>query len=194
MSSMKPVGDIDIDVPPTFSAKIFPWAQASIVKKELSPHPCGVYPQRIPVDPYSKLAAIPYEQAEEVGYQKIDFLHLSVYQHFATQDEIESLLKKEPDWSLLELRSSHPKLFQPANHGDLLQELKPRSIEDLADVLALIRPAKKQLLGLYRKSRDMARQVIWEKNGGAYAFKKSHALGYALVIVLQLHLIEQNRL
>ena len=188
--------DIDIDCSPSFKPEaIFPWVRASVVRDgQLTPHPCGVYPQSIPVDPVTKLAAIPYAEAEELGFFKIDFLHLNVYSVFTSRDEIDALIAKEPDWSLLQLPSNHAKLFQLAKHGDLLLKLKPASIEELADILALIRPGKKQLAGLYQKDRKMARLALWARDESGYSFKKSHALSYAYVIVLQLHLIEQNRL
>lgn len=188
--------DVDIDVPPSFQPNdFFNWARASLVRDgELSQHPCGVYPQEIPIDPLTGLAAIPYDAAEELGYFKIDFLHLNVYRYFSSRSEITDLLKKEPDWLLLLVPSNHQKLFQLANHGDLLLKLQPENTEDLADVLALIRPGKRQLLALYQKDKKLARTLLWAKDNDAYSFKKSHALSYALVIQLQLHLIEQGRL
>lgn len=137
---------------------------------------------------------MPYDAAEELGYFKIDFLHLNVYQHFKTRTEIDELLAKEPDWTLLQVPSNHPKLFQLANHGELLLKLKPASVIEVADVMALIRPAKRQLVPLYQKSKEMARSILWKADDTGYAFKKSHALGYSYVLILQLHLIEQGRL
>jgi len=189
--------DIDIDVTPSFKAKdYFPkWVQASVVRDgKLTAHPVGVYPQKMAVDPYTGLAAIPYEEAEELGYLKVDLLHLNVYEHFKSRLEIEELLKKEPDWTLLQLPSTWPKLFQLAKHGELLQKIKPKSIEELADCMALIRPGKKTLLGLYMKERDACRKVLYAKDDDGYSFKRSHSLAYSLVVVLQLHLIEQGRL
>jgi DNA polymerase III alpha subunit len=189
--------DIDVDTSPTFDPTLlFPWTRAAVVREgQYTQHPCGVYPQAIPVDPVSGLAAIPYDAAEELGYFKIDFLHLNVYQLFKDRAEIDRLIALEPDWALLQVPSNHFKLFQLANHGELLMKLKPASIEDLADVMALIRPGKRQLVPLYQKSKEMARPLIWKRDGeSGYAFKKSHALSYSYVLVLQLHLIEQGRL
>lgn len=194
---MSSSGDIDIDTAPDFKpSTIFPtWPRAAILKDgKLSAHPCGVYPQRMAVDPVTGLAAIPYDQAEDLGYQKIDFLHLSVYQHFKTRAEIDELLKKEPDWSLLQLPSAQAKIFQLGKHGDLLSDLKPRSIMELADIMALIRPGKKAFIGLYKKDREAARKVLFAKDETGYYFKKSHAICYSYVVWLQLHLIEQGRL
>jgi len=189
--------DVDIDVTPTFKPeRYFPdWVRAAVLRgDELTSHPCGVYPQAIAKDPVTGLAAIPYEDAEELGYLKVDFLHLNVYQHFKDRAEIEDLLKKEPDWTLLQLPSAQKKLFQLAKHGDLLSDLKPKSLEDLADVMALIRPGKKALLPLYKKEKLACRRGLFAKDDAGYSFKKSHALAYALVVTLQLHLVEQGRL
>lgn len=139
-------------------------------------------------------SAIPYSEAEELGYLKVDFLHVSAYNGFKSRDEIEKYMLIEPDWSLLQLQSTWPKLFQLSKHGDLLTALKPRTIQELADCMALIRPGKKTLIGLYSKAKTQARMALYAKDENGYSFKKSHAYAYAYVVWLQLHLIEQGRL
>lgn len=145
-------------------------------------------------DPVTKLSAIPYDQAEDLGFLKIDFLHLNVYSKFKSRAEIEEMIKKEPNWTLLQRPSTHEKLFQLSKHGEMLMALKPSSISDLADCMALIRPGKKTLVGLYSKNREQARKALYAKDDSGYSFKKSHALAYSYVVVLQLHLIEDGRL
>ena len=189
--------DIDIDTPPSFDpTKVFTlWPRASVLRDgKLTPHPCGVYPQTMPRDPLTKLSAIPYSEAEELGFLKVDFLHLSVYSRFGSRAEIDELLALEPNWTLLQLESTHSKLFQLAKHGDLLISVKPKNILELADCMALIRPGKKVLIGLYTKNRTEARKALYAKDDAGYSFKKSHALAYAFVVHLQLHLIEQGKL
>jgi len=189
--------DVDIDCEPTFKpTTIFKtWPRAMVLKEQsITAHPCGVYPQRMAFDPVTGLAAIPYDVAEDLGYLKVDFLHLSVYKHFQTRAEIDELLKKEPDWDLLRVPSHQEKLFQLSKHGQLLSDLKPRTVMEVADVMALIRPGKKEFIGLYKKDREVARRILYAKDDQGYAFKKSHALAYSYVIWLQLHLIEQGRL
>lgn len=190
--------DIDIDVQTSFEPlKLFPsWVKAAVVRDgKLTPHPCGVYPQGIPRDPLTKLSAIPYDKAEELGYLKIDFLHLSAYSAFATRQQIEELVDQEPNWTLLQLQSTHQKLFQLAKHGEMLISVKPKTVQELADCMALIRPGKKVLLPLYLKNRAEVRKGLYAKDPeSGYAFKKSHAVAYAYVVVLQLHLIEQGKL
>lgn len=189
--------DVDIDITPEFKPlSLFKnWTRASTLHdRKLTAHNVGVYPQNIAVDPVTGLAAIPYEEAEELGYLKIDFLPLHVYKHFKSRAEIEALLRKEPDWNLLLVPSQQEKLFQLKKHGDLLNELKPRSIMEVADIMALIRPGKKQFVGLYKKDRVAAQRILYAQDETGYSFKKSHALAYAYVVWLQLHLIEQNSL
>jgi hypothetical protein len=184
--------DIDIDFKTDFSPEsVFPWTRASTIRNGfLAPHPVGVYPQRIPVDFATKLAAIPYERAEEANYTKIDMLHLSVYDYFESREEITELLKIEPDWNLLLIPSEQVKLFQLKQHGDVLTEIRPRNIEELADVLALIRPGKRQLTKLYKADRAGTRRILYARDESGYSFKKSHSIAYGMVIVLQLHLIK----
>jgi DNA polymerase III alpha subunit len=193
---MNNLPDVDIDFPTSFNPSAhFNWTRASILKdEELRPHPCGVYPQNIPIDSLTQLAAIPYAAAEELGYFKIDFLHLGIYDYFSSREEIEQLLEVEPDWELLQIPTEQKKLFQLSKHGDVLTEIKPRSIEELADALALIRPGKKQYLKLYRSNPEPTKRILYSKSEDGYSFKKSHAIAYALVIVLQLHLIKAGLL
>jgi DNA polymerase III alpha subunit len=65
--------------------------------------------------------------------------------------------------------------------------MKPTSIEQLAAVLAIIRPAKKYLLG---KDWNEVLSEVWKKpENDEYYFKKSHATAYAVAIVVQMNLI-----
>ena len=185
--------DIDIDLTTKFDpTKLFNnIVPASMVKDgRLVKHPCGHYLQTIPVDPHTNLAAIPYEEAEVLGYFKIDFLHLSVLDHFANKQEIRTLLKMEPNWDLLLNEQHVPKLFQIHRHARLLTKVRPRSIQELADCIALIRPGKRHLIDKYLKHRNEVREEqLYTKDDQGYTFKRSHALAYAMTIVLQLHLI-----
>jgi DNA polymerase III alpha subunit len=189
--------DVDIDCTPSFNpTDLFKnWCRAAVVKdNKITPHPCGVYPQSMAVDPITKLAAIPYDEAEDLGYLKVDFLHLHVYSQFKTRAEIDMLIKKEPDWTLLQVPSVQAKLFQLAKHGDLLSELKPKSILELADMMALIRPGKKNFIGLYKKDKLSARKILYAKDDSGFSFKKSHAIAYSYVVLLQLHLIDMGKM
>jgi hypothetical protein len=65
--------------------------------------------------------------------------------------------------------------------------MKPKSIEELAACLAIIRPAKKYLLG---KPWSEVLLDVWTKpTTEEYYFKKAHAVAYAMAIVVQMNLI-----
>ncbi len=186
--------DIDLDLKTDFDPlEIFKEAtRASMVKNNnLVKHNVGVYFQSIPIDTLTGLAAIPYKQAEEEGYFKIDFLHLSLLDVFETKEEIRELLKLEPDWSLLTQSDVVSKLFQISKQYNLVSKLAPKSVQELADVLSLMRPGKRHLVDAYLKDKTLIRDELYRKpDDEKYYFKRSHAISYALNIVLQLHLIK----
>ena len=185
--------DIDIDTHPDFNPQsIFKdIRRASRVEKaELKPHLVGWYFQEIPIDPLTNLSAIPYDSAEEYGYKKIDILHLNILKLFKSKREIRDLLKIDPDWRLLQDLSVVKQLFHLSNHYDVLVKIKPQSIEELADTLALIRPGKFNLIDKYCRDKIAVRKVLYEKTQ-ASDLRKSHAIPYAQLIVLQLHKIKE---
>lgn len=183
--------DIDIDVSDNKLAReILHGIRASIVENsELKPHIVGMYFQNIPIDKITNLAAIPYEEAEELGYFKIDILNLAILENFTNKNQIRKLLKIEPNWRLLQDVDVIPKLFHLSKHASVLKKVKPKSVEELADVLALIRPNKKHLIDKYITNKVETRKELYKKVD-ASDLRKSHAIPYALLIVLQLHLIE----
>jgi DNA polymerase III alpha subunit len=186
--------DIDLDFPPSFDPRtIFPQAvPASMVRDgDLAKHPCGHYLQNIPVDNVTGWAAIPYEEAEVMGYFKIDFLHLTTLDYFESKKEIRALLKREPDWDILMNEEHVQKLFQISKHHYLISQVRPKSVQELADVVALIRPNKRHLLQEYKQNKEKIRPQLYRRGSDdKSSFKRSHALAYAMTIVLQLHLIE----
>jgi DNA polymerase III alpha subunit len=157
-------------------------------KGEKVKHNTGVYFQEIPHNPFSNISTIDYETAEDRGYFKIDFLNVSMYEGVRDEAHLTSLLDREPLWDLLEHREIVEKLFHISDHYTLLWRLKPTSIEQLAAVLAIIRPAKRYL---EHYNWDGIMKEVWIKptTGDLYFFKKSHAIAYACAIVIQLNLI-----
>lgn len=147
-------------------------------------HNTGVYFHNAPVNPFTGLSTIDYKHAEEMGWFKIDLLNVGIYNDFDSNEQIDSLLAKEPMWELLEHKEVIEQLFHIHNHSDTVIRMKPKSIEQLAMVLAVIRPGKKHLIG---RSWDEIAQEVWTKTDDVYSFKRSHAIGYAAAIVLQLN-------
>jgi len=96
-------------------------------------------------------------------------------------------METEPLWELLEQDDFSDLLFHVNGHGQILRQMKPRSIPQLAAVLAMIRPAKRHLVG---KPWEEVMQQVWQKpENNEYFFKKSHATAYAAAVVVQMNLI-----
>ena len=150
-------------------------------------HNTGVYFQEIPHNPFTNIATIDYKSAEDRGYFKVDFLNVSMYEGVKDEAHLKQLLDQEPVWHLLEHEEVVTQLFHISEHHTILKKLNPSSIEELAAVLAIIRPAKRYLLD---KDWDIIRQEVWERpSEDLYFFKRSHAIAYAAAIVVQLNLI-----
>jgi DNA polymerase III alpha subunit len=189
--------DIDLDLPTTFNPKsIFNVVRGSIITDGvIKPHPCGVYFQSMPTDPVSGLAAIPYKQAGDHGFTKIDFLHLSALDQFTNKDQIRVLINTAPKWGLLLKADVVAKLFQLSNNLELLRKIQPTSIMEIADCISLIRPGRLKLVDDYLRDRINTRKKLYTiSKGDVYSYKKGHAIAYAMIVVLQLHLIASGNL
>ena len=150
-------------------------------------HNTGIYFTEIPYNPVDNMSTLNYEEAENRGYFKIDFLNVSIYKHVTNEQHLIHLMKKEPLWDLLQEKDFVDQLFHVNGHAEILQKLKPQSIEQLAAVLAMIRPAKRYLIG---KDWTTVMTEVWTKpENDEYFFKKSHATAYAVAVVVQMNLI-----
>jgi hypothetical protein len=184
--------DIDIDFPDrTQILDIIKHIPASIIENNIvKKHNTGIYCQTIPVNPLTKSASIDYKIAEDRGYFKIDFLNVNVYKGVKNEEHLLELMNTEPLWDLLLQQDFVDLLFHLNGHIDVLKITKPRSIEQLAAVLAMIRPAKRHLIGA---SWDQIFNNVWVKpENSEYYWKKSHAFAYSMAIVVQMNLICQN--
>jgi hypothetical protein len=149
-------------------------------------HPSGVYFQDIPVDPINGCSAFLYDEAGDLGYFKIDFLNNTIYQNVRDEAHLNELLDREPLWELLDDIEMVEQLAHIHGHFGIVQHVRPRSIIDVAIVLALMRPGKRHLLGRPRAEIDTE---IWQPSETGYWFKKAHALSYAASIVVQMNII-----
>jgi hypothetical protein len=151
-------------------------------------HATGVHPTHIPYDSALNIASIDYADAERRGYFKLDLLNVHVYEQVKDEAHLLSLMH-EPDWSMLSKKPMVEQLIHLNNHYYSLQRMPEPvdSIPRLAMFLAIIRPAKKHLLG--KKWVDVAKEV-WEKDAdGEYSFKKSHSIAYAHLVVVHMNLL-----
>lgn len=192
------IPDLDIDVKDRERvAGLFKTAtvasQFTPDKRNLTKHNNGVYFQRIPVDRATGLSAFPYDLAEELGYFKIDLLAVHVYDLIESQEELDMLLAQPVDWGWFQDERFFQKgLFHIAKHFDLCQEYPPRDLVDLAVLISVIRPSRRHLLN-ENLSWDEIRARVWQKDpSGKYGFKKSHAVGYAMVTTLHAKLIARH--
>jgi len=181
--------DIDIDFTDRESAlKLFKHVGASRVENNrLVKHNTGIYMHQVPVNALTGLCAVPYDTAEQREYFKIDFLNVGLYNGIKDEDHLVHLMNQEPLWDLLLQDDFTSLLFHVNGHGSILKEMQPTSIEQLAAVLAIIRPAKRHLIG---KDWTTVMLEVWIKpETDDYYFKKSHATAYAVAIVVQMNLI-----
>jgi hypothetical protein len=181
--------DIDIDFTDRDSAlKLFKHVGASRVENNrLVKHNTGVYLHDVPVNALTGLCAVPYDIAEQREYFKIDFLNVGLYNGIKNEDHLVHLMNQEPLWDLLLQDDFTSLLFHVNGHGSILKEMQPKSIEQLAAVLGIIRPAKRHLIG---KDWITVMSEVWTKpETDDYYFKKSHATAYAVAIVVQMNLI-----
>lgn len=185
--------DIDIDVKDRNEVlKLFEgqYIEASMLMDgEFKKHPTGVFFQDVPIDPFSGRCVFPSGKksgdiSDEKGLFKLDVIPNHGYTYVTGYNDLNEILDMPIEWELLEHKEVVTKLQHIGNHSDIVFAYAPKSLEDLACLIAIIRPAKRYLVG---EPWDVVKANIWKKEGDEYAFKKSHAFGFALMIVVQLN-------
>lgn len=191
---MKFTSDIDIDFADRNRAiDLIEAIPASIFKDgKLTKHNTGVYVTDIPIDPISGCSSLDYQQAEQRGYPKLDFLNVGVYKQVKNEQHLVELMR-EPDWGKLYDPEICSKLIHVNGHYDTLIAMPEaiNTIPRLAMFLAVIRPAKRHLIG---KSWKEVSRTIWDKVENDYYFKKSHSVAYAHLVVVNLNLLCEQEL
>tara|TARA_E500000331_G_scaffold152494_1_gene148441 strand:+ start:1639 stop:2241 length:603 start_codon:yes stop_codon:yes gene_type:complete len=185
--------DVDIDfINRDEVLKLFEHTPATIIKQDKTEkHKTGVYFHKIPKNPVTGHASFDYKKAEERGYFKIDCLNVSIYKDIKSEEQLVELMIKEPDWRILNEKCYVDELFHLNGHFKIVHKLQPKNIEQLAAVLAIIRPAKRYLLD---KTWPEIMKEVWVKpKDGSYFFKKSHAIAYAQAVVVQMNLILKGK-
>lgn len=184
--------DIDIDFADREQAlTLLDLTPASIIRDgKLTRHNTGVHPTEIPIDPFTGYASLDYNNAEERGYIKLDFLNVNLYKQIRDETHLVSLMR-EPDWTKLYDRKVCEQLIHINNHYDTLLKMPEPvdSIARLAMFLAVIRPAKRYLIGRTWKEVNA---TVWDKVEGEYAFKKSHSVAYSQLVVVNLNLLDEQ--
>jgi hypothetical protein len=191
--TMKFKSDIDIDVADRVQAlAILEHTAASIIRDDKNiKHNTGVYFTKIPVDPFAGRASLDYEAAEDLGYVKLDVLNVGIYQQVTSEQHLQKLMQQEPAWDRLYDPEFCAQLIHIGAHYETLIKMPEavNSIPRLAMFLAVIRPAKRHLIGL---SWAKVAKTVWDKpEDGSYAFKKSHAISYSHLVAVNMNLLTQ---
>ena len=185
--------DVDIDFFDRDGVlKLFKHTPASMIKNgKTDKHKTGVYFHAVPEHPVTGNSSLDYKKAEDRGYFKIDMLNVNIYKQVKSEQELVELMIQEPDWDMLKDPKTVENLFHLNGHFNIVSKLEPKNIEQLAAVLAIIRPAKRQLM--YKDWQDIMKEVWTRPTDGSYFFKKSHAVAYAQAIVVQMNLITRSK-
>ncbi len=191
---MKFKSDIDIDFANRDQIlSLLPHTDASIIRDgKIAKHNTGVYFTAIPQDPFTAQASLDYNTAEELGYVKLDFLNVNIYNQVKDEAHLQQLMSSEPDWTKLYDREFCEKLIHIGNHYDTLIKMPQavNSIPRMAMFLSVIRPAKRQLIG---KNWSEVAQTVWERPADdSYYFKKAHAISYAHLVIVHMNLLANS--
>lgn len=153
-------------------------------------HNSGVYVTNIPYDPFNDCAAIDYKNAEERGYFKIDFLNVHVYSLIRDNGHYAEMLSIDPPWDRLWNDSEWAsQVVHIGNYTELLQEMKPDSIERMAAFISIIRPGKAHL---QKQSWENVFAEVWDGDQSrGYTFKKSHAISYSMLVKMHMNLLNE---
>jgi len=193
----RPAGDVDIDFADrTKALNMLDHTPASIIRnKTIVKHNTGVYFHTVPVDPLSGLASIGYDAAENIGWYKVDLLNVSVYELIKSEDHLIKLMAQDLDWDMFTYPEFTAKLIHLGNHADMVAALQPRSIQDIAMILALIRPGKRYLVEKCKLTGfSSIINDIWTVTEHGYAFHKSHATSYAMLVKVHASLLVEQAL
>ena len=189
---MKFRSDIDIDFGNRDSALAVLQAHtaAGIIRDgRLIRHNTGIYVTDVPQDPFTGVASLDHKAAEQRGYMKLDLLNVSLYTQIKNEQHLTHLMSQDPLWDLLLQPEFSSQLIHIGNHHDTLIKMPEPvdSIPRMAMFLALIRPAKRHLIG--QKWAEVAK-TVWDRPADdEYYFKKSHAVAYAHLVAVHMNLI-----
>lgn len=188
---MKFQSDIDIDLGDrTQALALLPHVPASILRDgRLVKHNSGIYVTDIPVDPYTGQSSLDYQAAELRGYVKLDLLNVSLYTQIKSEAQLTELMTAEPAWDRLYDPEFFAQLIHVGSHYDTLLKMPEAVNSDvrLMMFLAVIRPAKRHLIGLPWKE---VAKTIWEKPADdSYGFKKSHSCAYSRLVMVHMNLL-----
>jgi hypothetical protein len=102
-------------------------------------------------------------------------------------------MQTPPDWSRFNTDSAFfEQLIHVNNHWNVLKKMPEPvdSVPRLAMLLAIIRPAKRHLIG--RAWQEVGEDVWVRPEDDTYYFKKSHAVAYAHLVIVNMNLLRSD--
>ena len=184
---MRDMPDVDIDF--SDRTQLLKHVQGVSARLENgNKHNTGVYFNNIP-QAHDGLATLDHKRAEELGYFKLDLLNVGVYTQVRNELHLVELMR-EPNWSKLHDRAFFEQLIHVGKHYETMAGMPEdiTSIQRMAMFLAVIRPAKRHLIG---ETWGEVAKTIWDKAGqDSYSFKKSHSVAYAQLVTVHMNLLE----
>jgi len=191
---MKFKSDIDIDFADRTKALALLKHNPASINRDGNwvPHNTGVYVTDVPIDPFTGRASIDHKVAEDRGYMKLDFLNVSLYTQIKSEQHLQELIAQEPEWDRLYDPEFCSRLIHIGNHYETLIKMPEavNSIPRMAMLLAVIRPAKRHLIG---ETWANVAKTVWEKpQDDGYFFKRSHSVAYAHLVVVNMNLLTNS--
>jgi hypothetical protein len=163
---------------------------SAIVKDEQTTrHNTGIHVTEIPVNPFTGTASIDYKTAEQRGYIKLDLLNVGIYSQVRDEQHLEELMRREPPWHRIYESEFCQQLIHIGNHYNTLIAMPEavNSVERMAMFLAIIRPAKRHLIG---QTWDRVAETVWNRPADdEYYFKKAHGYAYAHLVIVHMNLL-----
>ena len=196
------IPDVDLDVKDRDRvASLFREAipASQVQNRRLVNHNTGLYFQKIPQDPQRKLSVFPYKEAEDMGYFKVDLIPNHVYDLIESEAELQQLLDAPVDWDwflddrFYDSPDHRYRLTHLGNYRRLCKKFPPKSVTDIAALIAVIRPQKAHLKKECQTIEEI-KERVWQREEGAegYFFKKSHSIAFAILVVLHAQLIARR--
>lgn len=191
---MKFTSDVDIDLSDRNKAlSLINHHPAGIIRDgQLTRHNTGIYVTSIPVDPFKDCASIDYKVAESRGYIKLDLLNVGIYSQVNSEQHLNELMQQEPSWDKLYDHEFCSKLIHIGSHYNTLISMPEavNSIERMAMFLAVIRPAKRHLIG---ETWETVAKTVWNATeDSSYYFKKAHGIAYSHLVVVHMNLLSKQ--
>lgn len=97
-------------------------------KEEWVKHNTGVFVTDVPTDPISGLSSLEYEEAENLGYIKLDLLNVHIYEQVKDEAHLLKLMTTPPLWDMLDYKEFVEQVLHIGNHYDVIKKCQNQSI------------------------------------------------------------------